>query len=194
MSDFLGWLTAIGTILAALVPAGLFLYERKDRKTAEDETRRVRERERLGAEKREAEAEAARIREQAEHVHFWAETLPGEAFAALWVVNTSPMPVTHVLVDGQAFGFDAWKEGQARRKARAAWLKDTVPPTDAQPMQFDGLPRIVIEGREALEPGWVTLECTLVEVRFTDAHGNRWSRKYKQYGSASLELLGEPDW
>ncbi|MDT0165736.1 hypothetical protein Q9R32_09225 [Actinotalea sp. AC32] len=103
MSDALNWVTAVGTLLAAAVPAILWSFERRDRRAAEAALRA-----------REEADRAAAVQRQARQVFVWK--LWGDSSDdrdGVNLLNTSDLPI-----------FDVGLYGYGRKKRRQVLEED----------------------------------------------------------------------
>lgn len=148
------WLTAGGTILAALVPGVLWFFERRDRKAAQDEVHRLRDEEAKAQEERVAnEREAERTR-QARGVFVWSrwDLDSGGPIEGVWMHNGSDLPV-----------FDVMLIGYTHRRGTIFWEEK------------DGYREAVLPGKGFAAGGTDMLQ-PKVWVLFLDAKGVSWAR------------------
>lgn len=187
-TSWLDWLTAIGTMLAALVPAALFLVERKDRKAAESETRELRERERRESAEREAADAESRARSQAELVHVWPAKVQDAVdvfVVSVAVVNASSMPVTWVQIGGTV----AYPDGPGKK---LLYGMTVLPPTGGEVRYHDLATLLPMDG-EGYDPHDESdpePELFLISsVTFTDAFGVDWERTVDGFVGSRLKRL-----
>lgn len=179
-STWLDWVTAVGSVLATLVPAGLFAVEHQGRKAAEAETRVLRERERADAESRELAGRAAAERAQADLVHAWVGvSVIADREPCVFLVNSSSMPVSMLRFVGLSKDMEG--ESETSVSLRGGRVQ---PPTP-------GAPRVLpVAQMMALDQSLVYHDpaaFTLSEFSFTDAAGRRWKRRYSGGGLGQLE-------
>lgn len=197
-SELLAWLTAIGTVAAAIVPLVFFLLERRDRRRAEDlqaraeRAREAAEADRYAAEQahrndelrllqqRQTAEREARHRSQAELVHAWVETT--DAVSYINYSNSSLAPVHHVKVIVDLLVYDERRDEQMPRKWDLKSLS-VLPPTGSTPIR-----KSVKELRppEFEDPDPVVIGSTMLgAVTFLDAAGTWWLRD--RYGALREE-------
>nr|KEP24139.1 hypothetical protein DA06_23045 [Georgenia sp. SUBG003] len=145
------WLTAGGTIAAAVVPFVLFLVERSDRKSAEAEVSAIRARE-----------DEERVMAQARRVTIWNDSrrIPNKLSPIFFCVvhNASDMPIFNV----ELFAFRIWEDEETGAEFRArtgGHQTRTVAPGHDWEIQVRYL--------NTKEPVW---------VKFTDARDQVWFR------------------
>lgn len=188
-SGLLEWITATGTLLAAIVPGVLFLLERRDRKVAEAETRALRSRERSEVAVRERDRREQEERAQADLVHCWDVLFTSDdgREPALRVVNASSMPIMHLRF-----------EGYARYVGGEEWLRllfgyRILPPTgpEAYLAMDDLLPYDDLDNHKEGVP---LSRFELKEFTFTDAAGRDWVRKMEGLFPGPLERASDCDY
>lgn len=197
MNDLLAWLTAIGTLTAAVVPAVLFMLEQNGRKKAEDELRTLRERERADAGARERALEDASKRDQAEHVHFWLDSSDMPRLGVLHAANMSDMPVTAVCLAAKC-GLIESASNVKITTVTGYWRLKAIGPKQTFDSQLGKLRAAkgpaIGEFSKGEPDSWGVGPIWLSEARFTDAAGRRWARMFDFDGTPTLQLLTHPEW
>ena len=176
----LDWITPITGVVAAVVPAALFLVERRDRKAAEARAEAAELRERTELEAREKAQADLLQREQAERVHAWVATV--DDAVGLMMMNSSVAPVADLNFDVMTY-----TEGVETPRNLLYGLV-VLPPTGGEAwfrplsefLQFDDI--------EEHEAGWSPSLLVLREFQFTDANGRRWVRSFEGFATTTLAL------
>lgn len=176
----LEWLTAGSGIAAAVVPAALFLFERRDRMAAEKraEASEMREMEALLA--REHEEQKRADQAHAERVHVWPATrdVPG-----IKVMNTWMTPATDLTVEAMTY------DGTDVPPRHLLYGLVVLPPTADEFIPLSDL--LPLDDFDAHEDSWHVEIIGIRSVTFTDANGLRWRRKYKGFATGPLERIAE---
>jgi len=174
----LEWVTAASGIAAAVVPAALFLFERRDRKAAENRADEAEQREREALEQREREGREREARMPAERFHVWAATRdePG-----VMVLNAGPTPVTDINIEAMTY------DGSGAPPQLLLYGLVVLPPTREQFFPLNDL--LPFDDLDHHDKDWHVATLALRSVTFTDGNGVRWRRLYEGFARGPLEQV-----
>lgn len=189
----LEWITAVGTLAAAMVPLVLFLFERRDRvraETARDlaEAQRnaaldeFRTRELELAQERDREARELAARDQASKVHVWYAYVDGEIL--FYFLNRSEMPATMVTLNVWAMFKQPGKEELVEQHVLLGLVY--LPPTE-EAVRYRYGDLMLFSTFDDPPPDWEFQPAiAITSFSLIDSEGVEWLREIRGWAAGPL--------